>query len=89
MYRGLAPSGFNPSKEKYRCPVQNCNSEFQSDDISRHFTKNLVMLCEALEQVKISRLDTNDLNKSAAMETIEKRIEKKVSFADIVLARYY
>ena len=44
MSRGPALSGFNPSKEKYRCPVQNCNS---------------------------------DLNKSAAMETIEKRIEKK------------
>ena len=32
------------------------------------------------EQAKISRLVTNDLNKNAAMETIEKRIEKKVSF---------
>ena len=50
MYRGLAPSGFNPGKEKRK------------------------------EQVKISRLDTNDLNKSAAMETIEKRIEKKSRF---------
>ena len=60
--------------------MQNCNSEFQSDDISRHFTKNLAMLCEALEQVKISRLVTNDLNKNAAMETIEKRIEKKSCF---------
>jgi hypothetical protein len=29
------------------------------------------------EQAAISRLATNDLNKSAAMETIEKRIEKK------------
>ena len=29
------------------------------------------------EQYKISRLVTNDLNKRAAMETIEKRIEKK------------
>ena len=56
MSRGPASSGFNPSKEKYRCPVKNCNS---------------------------------DLNKSAAMETIEKRIEKKVSFSDIVLARYF
>ena len=32
------------------------------------------------EQAKISRLVTNDLNKSAAMETIEKRIEKKSCF---------
>ena len=32
------------------------------------------------EQAKISRLVTNDLNKSAAMETIEKRIEKKYCF---------
>ena len=48
MSRGPASSGFNPSKEKYRCPVQNCNS---------------------------------DLNKSAAIETIEKRIEKKSRFS--------
>jgi hypothetical protein len=40
MSRGPALSGFNPSKEKYRCPVQNCNA---------------------------------DLNKSAAVETIEKK----------------
>ena len=32
------------------------------------------------EQYKISRIVTNDLNKSAAMETIEKRIEKKSRF---------
>ena len=32
------------------------------------------------EQAKISRLVTNDLNKSAAMETIEKRIENKSRF---------
>ena len=32
------------------------------------------------EQYKISRLVTNDLNKSAAMETIEKRIEKSLVF---------
>ena len=32
------------------------------------------------EQAKKRRLVTNDLNKSAAMETIEKRIEKKSRF---------
>ena len=32
------------------------------------------------EQYKISRLVTNDLNKRAAMETIEKRIENKSRF---------
>jgi len=32
------------------------------------------------EQAKKRRLVTNDLNKSAAMETIEKRIEKKSCF---------
>ena len=34
MFRGPAQSGFNPSKEKYKCPLQNCNSEFQGDVIS-------------------------------------------------------
>ena len=48
MSRGPASSGFNPIKEKFRCPLQNCNS---------------------------------DLNKSAAIETIEKRIEKKSRFS--------
>ena len=32
------------------------------------------------EQYKISRIVTNDLNKNAAMETIEKRIENKTRF---------
>ena len=32
------------------------------------------------EQAKTRRLVTNDLNKSATMETIEKRIEKKSRF---------
>ena len=32
------------------------------------------------ERAKISRLVINDLNMSAAMETIEKRIEKKSRF---------
>ena len=32
------------------------------------------------EQYKISRLVTNDLNKRGAMETIEKRTEKKSCF---------
>jgi hypothetical protein len=51
MSRGPAKSGFNPVKEQYRCPVQNCNSEFRGDEISRHFTKNanLALLREALE----------------------------------------
>ena len=51
MFRGPAKSGFNPVKEQYRCPVQNCNSEFRGDEISRHFTKNanLALLREALE----------------------------------------
>ena len=40
------------------------------------------------EEAKTKRLVTNDLNNSAAMETIEKRM-KKVSFSDIVLARYF
>ena len=40
------------------------------------------------EQAKISRLVTNHLNKSSAIETIEKEL-KKVMFSNIVLARYF
>ena len=36
--------------------------------------------CLRKEQAKISRLVTNDLSKSAAKETIEKKIEKRSSF---------
>ena len=60
MSRGPASSGFNPSKEKYRCPVQNCNS---------------------------------DLNKSAAIETIEKGWKKSLifqhCFGKILLSEVY
>ncbi len=51
MSRGPSKSGFNPSKERYRCPVQKCNSKFRGDEISRHLTKNagLALLHEALE----------------------------------------
>ena len=49
LFRNILPakSGF----KQYRCPVQNCNSEFRGDEISRHFTKNanLALLREALE----------------------------------------
>ena len=44
------------------------------------------------ERAKISRLVTNDLNKSAAMETIEKRIEKSLvfcRFGKILLNKVY
>ena len=41
------------------------------------------------EQAKKRRLVTNDLNKSAAMGTIEKRIEKKSRFPTSFLARYF
>ena len=45
------------------------------------------------EQYKISRLVTNDLNKRAAMETIEKRIEKSLvfqhHFGKILLSKVY
>ena len=45
------------------------------------------------EQAKKRRLVTNDLNKSAAMETIEKRIEKKsripTFFFKILLSEVY
>ena len=45
------------------------------------------------EQAKKRRLVTNDLNKSAAMETIEKRIEKSLifrhCFGKILLSKVY
>ena len=51
MSGGPSKSGFNPIKKIYRCPVQNCNSEFRGDEISSNFTKNanLALLREALE----------------------------------------
>ena len=33
MSRGPAKSGFNPSKEHYRCPLQNCFGKILLDKI--------------------------------------------------------
>ena len=42
------------------------------------------------EQAKTRRLVTNDLNKSAAMETIEKKDwKKKILFSNIFMTRYF
>ena len=46
--------------------------EIQASDSSQSYLRK--------EQAKKRRLVTNDLNKSAAMRTIEKRIEKKSRF---------
>ena len=35
--RGPSGSGFQPSREKYHCPVKNCNSDYRGDDIAKHF----------------------------------------------------
>jgi hypothetical protein len=59
------------------CLLDNFFKEILASDSTKSYLRK--------EQDKISRLVTNDLNKSAAMETIE----KKSRFSDIVLARYF
>ena len=46
MSRGPQASGFQPSRDKYKCPVKCCNAEYRGDDIKGHFQKfsNLVAL---------------------------------------------
>ena len=46
--RGPKPSG-RPSKEKYTCPVKDCNARYRGDSIGNHFQKNANLL--ALEDV--------------------------------------
>ena len=52
--------------------LDNFDKEILASDSTKSYLRT--------EQAKISRLVTNDLNKSAAMETIEKRIEKSLVF---------
>ena len=63
--RGPTASGYQPSRDKYKCPVKNCNSEIRGDDISKHFQKNanLVALDKSTENqtVLIQRLDSEDV----------------------------
>ena len=40
---GPANSGFKPSKEKYKCPVKNCNAEPRGDDITKHFQNSYAL----------------------------------------------
>ena len=53
-------------------PLNNFVKEILDSDCSQSYFRK--------EQAKKRRLVTNDLNKSAAMETIEKKIEKKSRF---------
>ena len=45
---GPKPSG-RPSKEKYTCPVKDCNARYRGDSIGNHFQKNANLL--ALDDV--------------------------------------
>ena len=51
--RGPMASGFQPSRDRYKCPVKGCKSEFRGDDISKHFAKyaNLLVLDKAIEDL--------------------------------------
>ena len=71
--RGPLPSPYQPSREKYKCPVKDCDCEFRGDDISKHFQKyaNLAALDKANENQStvlcekagdIIKLSENSLN---------------------------
>ena len=48
--RGPKPfAGSRPSKEKYTCPVKDCNARYRGDSIGNHFQKNANLL--ALDEV--------------------------------------
>ena len=48
--RGPKPfDGSRPSKEKYTCPVKDCNARYRGDAIGNHFQKNANLL--ALDDV--------------------------------------
>ena len=56
-------------------------NNFVKEILASDFTKSYLRK----EQAKISRLVTNDLNKSATMKTIEKKIEIKSRLVKILL----
>ena len=62
---GPKPTG-RPSKEKYKCPVKDCNAQFRGDSIGNHFQKNANLL--ALEDVlyAASEYQSTLQNKSSA-----------------------
>ena len=48
--RGPKPfAGSRPSKEKYTCPVKDCNARYRGDHVGNHFQKNANLL--ALDDV--------------------------------------
>ena len=75
--RFLQPENFNIEMYlKFNLGPLHLLDNFVKEILASDSTKSYLRT----EQAKISRLVTNDLNKSAAMETIEKRIENKSRF---------
>ena len=59
--RGTSASGYQASREKYKCPVKECKkSELRGDDIPKHFAKygNLIILDKAAEDLSNLRKST-------------------------------
>ena len=67
-------SGYQPSRDKYKCPVKDCSSEYRGDDIPRHFQKcaDLTSLDSAIENQ--SKLIKN-LQASAIVELSEEYLK--------------
>ena len=71
--RGPKPfAGSRPSKEKYTCPVKDCNARYRGDHVGNHFQKNANLLaldeglyaaseCQSTLQEKLSAEGFSDL----------------------------
>ena len=69
--RGPIAKGSQPSRSKFKCPVDNCLIVMRGDNISRHFKENddLIVLDKAVEN----------------LSQLKKRKVKKVAFSCIIL----
>ena len=66
--RGPLQTG-QPSKEKYRCPVKNCKSEFRGDDIAKHFRTHANL--DALDKAAENQSNSKSLKASEIIELSE------------------
>ena len=60
--RGPIAKGSQPSRTKFKCPVDNCWNVMRGDNISRHFKENakVIVLDKAVEN--LSQLQKNHVS---------------------------
>ena len=73
--RGPKPfDGSRPSKEKYTCPVTDCNARYRGDHVGNHFQKNANLL--ALDEVLYAASECQStLQEKSSAEKLEEHLK--------------